>query len=226
MQSTNTILGQIQQIATSVQSLIASQQSGEASTASFQQQLKSSQSSLISELNSTYGANYIFSGTKTDVAPVKTPLPTPAEIGTPDTSYYQGSAQDTTTRISESQTIDNSVRADNPAFQQLFAGIAQALSATSSSGTGALQSAETLVQNGVQGVIALQATVNANIVNVQQVDTQSQSLQTYYQGITDSISQSDVVSLSTKVAQDQSVLEASFSTFARISSLTLANYLK
>jgi flagellar hook-associated protein 3 FlgL len=224
LNTSNTVLGQIQSIATSVQSLLANQVSGGASNASFTQQLQAQLTALSGELNTSYQGQYIFGGTQTDTPPVITPVPAPQQIGVPDSSYYQGSAQDTTTRVSESQTVTNSIRADNPAFQQLFAGILQGLQPGAS--TSDLQNAETLVNNGLQGVIALQAAVNANTLNVQQVDTQSQSLQTYYQGLTQNMSTSDPVSLSTQVAQDQSILEAAFSAFSRISSLTLSNYLK
>lgn len=224
LQTTNTTLGQIEQIATSIKSLIASQMSGTASSASFQQQLTALQQSLTSELNGTFEGNYIFSGTATNTPPIKSPLPNPTAIGTPDTTYYQGSAQDSTIRIADNNTITNSVRADDPSFQDLYAGIALALQSGATSQT--LSSAENLVSTGIQGVIALQSTVNGNIVNVQQVDTQNQALQTYFTGLTTNITQSDTVSLSAQVAQDQTVLEASFEAFSRISSLSLANYLK
>jgi flagellin-like hook-associated protein FlgL len=45
------------------------------------------------------------------------------------------------------------------------------------------------------------------------------------QGLISNIDSADVVSLSTQVAQDQSVLEATYATFARISSLSLVHYL-
>jgi len=224
LQTTNTVLGQIVQVATDIKGLIASQTSGTSSTASFQQQIQANLSSLTGELNTTFQGSYLFGGTKTNTPPVITPLPAPDQIGVPDASYYQGSDQDSTVRIADNQTITNNIRADNPAFQQILAGVSQALSAGGS--TADLQNAENLVSTGIQGVIALQASANANVVTIQNVDTQSQTLQTYFQGLSTSISQSDVVSLSAKVAQDQNVLEATYSTFARISSLTLANYLK
>ncbi len=226
LNTTNTVLGQIEQVATNVKGLIAAQTSGTTSVASFQQQIQANLSSIAGSLNTTFEGNYIFGGTKNDTPPVTTPVPATVQTGVPDASYYMGSSQDSTIRISDNQTIPNSIRADDPSFQQIIAGINEAMQASASNNTAQLQDAENLVSTGIQGVIALQSTANANIVTVQNVDTQSQTLQTYYQGLTTSISQSDVVSLSTQVAQDQSVLEATYSTFARISSLSLVNYLK
>ncbi len=225
-QTSNIALGQIIKIATNIKSLIASQMSNTAGAASFEQQLRSNLSSITAQLNTTFQGNYIFGGTQTTTPPVADPPPPPVQVGVPDTSYYQGSTKNSTTRIADNQQITNNIRADDPIFQKLFAGITQALASGGNNANGQLQAAEDMVDSGLQGVIALQASVNANIVNIQQVVTQQQTQQTYFQALVQSISQSDLVSLSTQVVQDQTVLQASFATFARISSLSLATYLK
>ncbi len=229
MNVSNTVLGQVSQLATSVKSRIGTHKSGVSSNASFVQQLQSQMGTLSSLLNSTYNSNYLFGGSDISTAPVKTPVPAPTQIGTPDDNYYQGTNQDVTFRISDSQTITPNVRANDPAFQNLFAGIRQAIAAASGGVTdasAALTNAENLVDQGTQGVNALQASVNTNILTVQQVNSQNQQVLTYFKGIVSNISSADVVSISTQVAQDTSILQASFSAFARISQLTLSNYLK
>jgi flagellar hook-associated protein 3 FlgL len=185
---------------------VASQTSDFSSTASFQQQLQAQLTALTAALNTTYGSAYVFSGTNTSTPPIKSPLPDPAVIGVAGTTYYQGSEQNVTFRVGDNETITQGIRADDPAFQQIYAGIQQALSITQASGTGtgnqndALTSAQNLIDQGLQGVIGLQATVNANIVNIQQVNTNSQTTQTYLQGLISNIDSADVVSLSTQVA--------------------------
>ena len=147
-------------------------------------------------------------------------------IGTPDDSYYQGSTQTTTVRVADDQEVTNSITAADPAFQDIIAGIKQAIAAAGSNNTAGLQNAETLVGNGFNGVTALGSTVNANVVNITNLNKQSALLQASLQSVTQGLTQSDVVSLTTKAAQDQTVLEASYETYARISSLTLASYLQ
>ncbi len=226
MQTTNTALGQIVQLSTSVKSLIAAQLSGTSSLTSFQKQLQAQMNNMTSILNTSYGSNFIFGGAATSAPPVKDNIPGPVQIGVPDANYYQGSDQDTTFRITDSQTVTPGIRADNTAFQQVFAGLRQALSITQSGDTTSLKNAENLVDQGTQGVISLQATVNTNILTVQQANSQMQSMQTYFQGIVSNLSSADVVSLSAQVAQDTNILQASFATYARISALSLVNYLK
>lgn len=227
MNVTSTVLGQINQLSTGIKSLIATQSSGVSADSTFTQELNSDMSSLVSLLNTTYGGNFLFGGTDLSTPPVKTQVPAAIAVGQLDTNYYQGSNQSATFSISASAQITPGVRADNAAFQNLFAGIRQALSAASGStpDVSALQSAENLVDQGIQGVTNLQANVNSNILIVQQQNTQDQSVQTYLQGIVTNISSTDVVQVSTQVAQDTSILQASFAAFARISGLSLATYL-
>lgn len=224
LQTTNTSINQSISITNSIKSLIATQMSGTSNSASFLQQLNSYRDALTSQLNTTYQGSYIFGGSNTNTPPVITPLPAPASLGVPDASYYQGATQNTTSRIADGQTIENNIRADDPAFQNIYAALA--LAGQTNVGTADLQEAENLLDKGLQGLISLQATSNANIVRVQQVNSQSETVRIYYKSLSESMSKSDTVALSTQVAQDQSILEASFAVFARISSLTLANYLK
>lgn len=224
IQTTNNAINTMISVANSLKSLMVAQMSGTSNSASFTQQVNSNRDALIGQLNSTYQGKYIFGGTNTNTAPVVSPLPDSVESGVPDAGYYQGSQQNVTFRISDGQVLTNTIRADNPAFQQIFAAINLVNGADVS--TEKLQQAEDLLDQGIQGLIGLQSTSNANLVQVQQVDSQSETVRIYYQSLSETMSKPDVVALSTKVAQDQSVLQASFSAFARISSLSLANYLK
>ncbi|MEI7668689.1 MAG: hypothetical protein WCJ33_01235 [Pseudomonadota bacterium] len=226
LQTSNTSLGQIITAATDIKSLIASQISGTSSSTSFSQQLSAKLSSIAATLNTNYGGKYIFGGTNTASPPVQIPVPKSIITGIPDAGYYLGNSQDTISRINDAQTITPNVKANDISFQNLIAGINQALSATGGDRANTLKNAEDLVEKGLQGIIALQANVNSNILTAQQANTQSQTLQTYYKGIVSNIIESDVVALSAKVSQDTVVLQASYSTFSRITQLTLSSYLK
>lgn len=224
LQTTGTAVDQSIQITNTLKGLLVSQMSGTSNSASFTQQLISSREALVGQLNTTYQGIYVFGGSNTATPPVKTPLPNQIETGVPDAGYYQGSTQNTSFRIADGQLLENTIRADNPAFQKLFAAFDQALS--NPGNVEALKHAQDMLDEGLEGLIGLQASANATRVRVQQVDTQNETVRVYYKGLAESMSKSDVVELSTKVAQDQSILQASFSVFARISSLNLANYLK
>jgi flagellar hook-associated protein 3 FlgL len=228
LQTTNNSLKQVIDLTTNVKRLIATQVSGTSNDPSFGQQLKAQLESIASVLNVSYSGSYLFGGTNTSTQPVKTPIPASTTTGIADDSYYNGSNDNATARISDSQAITPNIRANEKAFQNIIAGINQALEFANKAGSvraDALKASQNLIDEGIKGTIALQATVNANILIVNDASTQSQTLVTYYKGIISEINDADVVELSTKVSQDTAVLQASYSTFARISKLSLVTYL-
>jgi len=236
LDSTQTVMGSIVNLAQKIQSNIATQISQPPSTLdSFISTMQGELSTLAGLLNTSYAGSYIFGGTRTDVQPVKTPVPNPATPGQPDTTYYQGSLNTTSVQISDTQQISNSITAADPSFQNLIAGLTLAIKAAtdasnSTSGTSisaTLGNAENLVSSGVNGATALQSIVGNNIVTVNNTNSEQSATQTYLQGITNNMSQSNVVQLSTSAANDQATLEAGMSLYAKISSLlqTLAQYL-
>ncbi len=224
LQTTSTAIDQSISITNSLKSLLVSQMSGTSNSAAFEQQLNANRDALVSQLNTTYQGSYVFGGTNTNTQPVKTPVPPSVVPGTPDDGYYQGAKENISFRISDGQMVENTIRADNPAFQKILAAINLALQDTSDSES--LKKAQDMLDSGLQDLIGLQATANAQRVRVTQVDSQNETVRVYYQSLAESMAKTDVVALSTKVAQDQVTLQASFAVFSRISSLTLSNYLK
>lgn len=67
---------------------------------------------LVSTLNGTYNGEYIFSGTQTDQRPL--------EIGADNLVSYAGGTDDVTSRIGDDTVLSHGIRADNPAFAEIF----------------------------------------------------------------------------------------------------------
>lgn len=228
LNTTSSVLGTIITSATSLQSLISSQQTGVALTPTqFLASLQSAWQTISGQLNTSLGGNYIFGGTNTNTPPVNTTaLPTLKVSGVPDSSYYQGSTQNMTLQASDTTQITYGVRADSTAIQQIMAGLAMANQGGATSSKTDLQTAYSLVQQGIQGVIAAKSTVDSNTVQVGDVNTQLSSFKLYYQGISNNIGNTDIVSVTSQVSVDQGILQAAFSAFAKINALSLVSYLK
>ena len=228
LNTTSSVLGTIITASNSLQSLISSQQSGLSLTpAQFSASLQSAWQNLTSQLNTNFNGNYIFGGTNTNTPPVDTTnFPTLKVSGVPDAGYYQGSTQDMTLQASDNTQITYGVRADNTGVQQIMAGLAMAQQAVSTGSKTDFQTAYSLVQKGIQVVIAAKATVDSNIVQVGDVNTQLSSFKLYYKGIADNIGNTDIVAVTSKVSVDQGILQAAFSAFAKLNSLSLVSYLK
>lgn len=227
LNSTANSLTNIVTIANNLQNLISQRRSGVSNTGAFQNQLDGLWKQFTTELNSSVNNQYLFSGTKINVPAVNTTdFPKLAVDGVPDTGYYQGSAQDITALLKDNTSIQYNVRADAPAFQQLFAALAQASKADQNSSDIDFKKSTDLVQAGIQGVISMQALVNSNKVQVTTVNTSLTNLKLYMQGIQENIGNTDVIGVSTQVAINQGILQAAFQAFAKISSLRLSDFLR
>lgn len=70
------------------------------------------------------GSGYLFSGSRTDVAPIdKNSLPSPTPMSPPDTSYYKGDSKILSYQPNTGITINYGIKADDPAFEQIIRGL-------------------------------------------------------------------------------------------------------
>jgi flagellar hook-associated protein 3 FlgL len=228
IESTGGALDQIIDIANDLKNLIALRRNATSGAETgFELQVEGKWKALTEQLNITLEGRYLFSGDSTNLPAVDGDnFPILLQNGVPDDSYYQGSRQDVTLQADENTTMTYNVRADHEAFQKLFAGLAMAKQGNQNNSDADLQAAFDLVQQGLQGTIAVQATVNANKVELDQINLRQQSLQLYWKGVKEEIVNTDLVAVSTQVAIDQGILQASFQAFARINSLRLSDFLQ
>lgn len=194
----------------------------------YQAQLEGKWKELVAEMNATNEGRYLFSGTATNVPAVESNVfPVLQQDGVPDTGYYHGSNDDVSMRIDDSVSITYNVRGNDPAFQKIFAGIAMAGKFGTQAGESPqMQQAYDLIAEGVNDVIGVRAVVNGNKVAVQNTVDRIQGQLLYWKGIKEQISNTDIVAVSTEVAVNQGILQASFQAFARISNLKLSDFLR
>lgn len=228
LQITSSTLDRVIQTATSIKNLIASRRSGtQIDQTTFDQQLTNQWKTLVSQLNTQSEGRYLFAGASTDVKPVEdTTFPVLIDPSVPDDGYYHGSKQDITLRIQDNVDITYNTRADDTGLQQIFAGIAEAKRGNDFDSDAILAAAYDYIDQGIQGVITQQATVNANKIAIDDVNSQHQSFKLYWKGVKEEIGNTDIVSASTQVAINEGILQAAFQAFARINSLKLADFLR
>lgn len=181
--------------------------------------------SFGSQLNTSFNGYYLFGGSDTTTVPVPDTTVGNTYLGIPDTNYYRGSAQDTVMRADDLTQITFPVRADDPAFQKIYAAAKMAIEAAERGDTIAMSAAQQLIQEGQGELVEVQSRLGAALKNIESVDERLKSLTTYWQGLSDSISKTDIVAASTKVANDQAILQASFQVYSRLSQLRLSDYL-
>ncbi|MDX2112437.1 MAG: hypothetical protein SFW63_01700 [Alphaproteobacteria bacterium] len=228
MSTTDNVLSQSIETVTSLKSLIMQRRNGAiAGNMAFPEQLEGIWKRLSAELNTTLEGRYLFSGTRTDVAPIKSsPFPTLRVDGVPDDGYYNGSSDDMTIRADDNIDITYNVRANEPAYQKVFAALAMAKKGHETDNQQDLIKAFELADQGLKEVISVRARVSSNKLSLEQIVERQDSLSLYWKGVKEEISNTDLVTVSTQVAVNQGVLQASFQAFARINSLRLVDFLR
>lgn len=226
--STSTALEQILDTANSFKNVIVQRRSATTSQAiAFQQGVEAAWKAIAGQLNTSMQGRFLFSGTRTDAQPVDdTRFPTLAEPGIPDDTYYLGSREDISVRAQDNFELAYNVRADDPAFQKIAAALSIAKEADLANDDEKLSQAFDLMQEGIQGLVTLQAQTSTHKVTLQQINERHDSLRLYWQGVREEILNTDVLGATTQVAVNQGILQASFQVFARISALRLSDFLR
>jgi flagellar hook-associated protein 3 FlgL len=233
LESSSNVISQTISTANDIRNLILLRRNGStAESIVFDENLNGYWKSLTSQLNSTVNGRYLFSGTKTDIPPVDTTsFPSSTVSGVPDSNYYLGSEQNLTLRIQDNVEITYNVRADDPAYQKIFAGLSLAKEAATGSNADIptddlLKQAYDLISEGLTGLNSLQAKVNSNKVLLDTTTEQQNAQQLYWKGIKEELINTDLLSVSTQVAVNQGILTAAFQSFAKINSLRLSDFLR
>jgi flagellar hook-associated protein 3 FlgL len=192
----------------------------------FAAQLKTKMDNIGGLLNNNIGGRYLFSGGKTNTAPVTIPVPASFAIGVPDSNYYNGDDEVLTARVTETFLLPYGVRANQDGFKNLFAAINQSIEGLKANAPTIIDAAITLLNTSAEDINAIKSDINANIATINESNAFLDATQAYVLGIYGTETSADTVALSTQIATQQSVLQASFQVFARISGLKLSDYLR
>ncbi len=227
MQTASTSIASLTTLADNMLKLIVNARNGAVgNTLQLDLQMKDYLKTMGSMLNVSFAGNYIFGGTNSSIPPVPDTSAPPVTPGIADASYYVGSDEDVVLRVDELTTFAFPVRADDPAFQKIYAAAHLAIDASKSGSDTLMAQAQTLMGNGQKDLNSAQSRISNKIINTQSTNTELTKLKVYWKGLADDVSKTDLVTASTQVSSYESVLRASFQVYARISQLRLSDYLK
>lgn len=227
MQTTDVALDQVINIADDFQDLLIQRRnpvSGD--DLQFEISARALMEAAAAQLNTAQEGRYLFAGSRTNEQPVKTPVPGSITPGVPDDLYYQGNDRDLYARVQETFEVQYNVRANESGFQKLFAAINLGLSGDASGSQDVLADATELITDAIDEIISVRAQVQQNIVNVEEINGRHEQLKLYWTGLNEKIIKTDLLSASTEVALSESILQASFSSFARLNELRLTDFLR
>jgi flagellar hook-associated protein 3 FlgL len=195
-------------------------------TMQFEQQIRDMRFSFVRELNTSHGGRYLFGGTRTDAPPViDDPIPAPVEPGVPDDSYYQGSKENLTLRPGNHYEMEFDIRADDPGFQKVMAAVDLSILADEEDDEAMVAQSLDLLQEGLREMIALQAHVDAKTVALEEINDRHEALRLHFTTVQKELITTDILTASTELAVNETILQATFQSFARINALRLTDFL-
>lgn len=175
-------------------------------------------------LNLKDGANYVFSGSKTNVEPVDDlTLSTNIINSTPTSRYYNGDDFKASLDVSSSLSVEYGITASNDAFKNLIGAINLAKNAETTN-TGVTAAGE-MLDEAIDQLIALQAKIGDNAKLFDNNTEFHEKAKASFEEKYNEVNAPDIVELTIETTQLQAALQASFSSFAKISQLNLINYL-
>jgi flagellar hook-associated protein 3 FlgL len=178
-------------------------------------------------LNTKYDGRYLFSGSATTSAAVDlSTLATPTIPSTADSSYYQGTDDLASVRLSSNQSLEYGVTANDQAIEEAIRAVKIAATMTTSPvDANALTEAYDIATSALEGLTALQATLSINANRIEDAEYREESLQSTLTSTITDLTKVDVAAVTVELKSYEAQLQASFSALATIFDTSLADYL-
>lgn len=171
----------------------------------------------------SHDGQYLFAGSRTNVPPVDLSQLGAFTPGTVDKNYYQGDDVTLKVRADSNFDLQYGIKADNDIFADIVLALRTVQDAPTS--TDALNDALNLIKNAVDGTADLLGNVGADQATLEDLITSHEDFLEFTQIRITNIESVDIVETTVKLTQLQTSLEGSFAAIARISDLTILNYL-
>ncbi len=181
--------------------------------------------SIRDALTAKDGANFVFSGSKTNIAPVSD-LKTlnNMENGDPTAAYYNGDNFKSSVDVSGSLRVQYGLNAADTAFQKLIGAINLAKTAEAEN-LGNYTNTGELLDEAITELISLQTNIGDSAKLFDNSTQFHETAKGTFQQKYSEANSPDIVQLTIETSQIQTALEASFSAFSKISQLSLINFL-
>lgn len=219
--------GMIDQLSALRSTLSAAKSSTAGSTADLNQTGQDLMSDLADLMNTRQNGRYLFAGGNTGTAPADTSKLTAATVpSSPDTAYYTGDSDVASVRISSQQTIGYGVTANGSAFEKaLRAGNVLANMTTSPVDQNAVDEAYTLATAAIDGLIAQQSALSTSSKRLVAAETRQTRALELLDAVASDLKEVDIASVSVKLSEYETQLEASYSALGGLKKFSLTNYL-
>lgn len=179
---------------------------------------------IESRLNLRFDGRYVFSGSRTDTEPVAIPNPPPTAAD--PTTYYYGDLVAPRVRADEGIEIVYLPTAAEQPFAELIGALGAARAAHLANDRNALQSALDALGRAISGLADLRGDYGARAARLEAIVETQESTRLYLGELINGIEGVDLPQVVSRLAADQAALEASYLTIARLSQLSLTDFLR
>jgi len=199
---------------------MSSANSGTASYAAAQNEVKALQKQFLDFANQTWQGQPLFAGTNTGVSAAFTMNTTTGAV------TYNGNNQNRQVVITPTQSVDLGANGSNAAFTQAFTAFQGFVTALSTSNVAGMQTAMNQFSNASTALTNLTAQVGGTLGSVNTQKAAYQNLQTQVATSLSNNESADVAKAATQLNQANVALQAIYSQIAKLGNISLVNYLK
>lgn len=178
-------------------------------------------------MNTQIEGRYLFAGARSD-SPVVGDIVNVSNFvsGVATDNYYKGDNVDLKIKASDELEVDYGIRGNDSAFVKLIGALHKSIEAETAGGDDELAEAINLVTESIDRLAVLQNEIGNNMKLLESANSLHGNSSTYFRQVKADISGTDIAEASIKVSLDETVLQATFQTFAKLSSLRLIEFLR
>ncbi len=182
--------------------------------------------SIASALNTRFDGRYLFAGTKTDTRPVENiQSSNVASDGTISTSYYRGNDAIASIKISQTQELSYGVNANNEAFQKLIGSVHLLIDGDATDDSEKIGDALDLVNEAIEQIVSISASASSSTNTILQTNSVLSDVNKLAQQNLLDVSSVNLAEASTRLAELETTIQATYLAFNRLSGLRLSNFL-
>jgi flagellar hook-associated protein 3 FlgL len=210
--------------------LSAAQSSGTNTVIGLNDSAQSALDTMATLLNTQYEGRYLYAGSATDTVPVTVDSTTYGAITVPsstDTSYYAGNDDVSSARVADGMTVDYGMTADMDMFEKALRALNIAANAsTDPIDSDALSEATSLINSALDGIGEQQTRMSSVHAQLESVIDMHTDFQLTAESMVSDLSEVDIAEAMVRLDTLSVQLEASYSAVAKVSDLSLFDYLR
>jgi len=182
---------------------------------------------LEGNLNKRDGNRAIFAGSKIDGDAVGNLVHVSNVLdGVPTANYYKGDAMTLSVKATSVLEIDYGINASDPAFTNLIGALHKAIELDNEGTESSFQEASKFIDDALDGLVNIRSSINSDIITLEGLNSQHLRFVQEFNSILSETIGVDVVEASINLSLNDAILTATMQTFAKVSNLTLSDFLR